>query len=155
MRKKAVQGIKEGDSFTITRVFTEQDLKLFGDLSGDYNPVHYDERYAKSKKLNGTICHGLLVACMVTEIGGQLGILAESMNFIFKKPVYIGDKIECCCTFTEIDEKGRCTVSSVFKNQDGEIVLECTGDGILPTHEDREILKAMLNEGDPTNKIRQ
>ena len=105
--------------------------------------------------MNGLICHGLLVAGMSTEIGGQLGLLAENMNFTFKRPVYIGDKIDCSCTITDIDESGRCTVSTVFKNQEGIIVLESTGVGILPTPEDREILKTMMAEGDPTNKARK
>ncbi|MBT8359723.1 MAG: acyl dehydratase, partial [Deltaproteobacteria bacterium] len=90
-RKKAIEGLQSGDSFTVTRTLTEQDMKRFADISKDYNPIHFDDRFAEVKNLNGRICHGLLVASLLTEIGGQLGWLASAMSFQFKKPVYLGD----------------------------------------------------------------
>ena len=54
LRKKAVKGIKKGDVLTITRTFTEQDTRVLGDITKDYNPVHYDDRFAQVKNLNGT-----------------------------------------------------------------------------------------------------
>ena len=61
IRNKAIEGLKAGDSFSVSRTFTEADVLQFGDLSRDYNPVHYDERFAAAKSFHARICHGLLV----------------------------------------------------------------------------------------------
>ena len=98
--KKAIAGLKRGDSFAVSRTFTEQDTMAFADMRRDYNPVHFDHRFAAVKNFRDRICHGLLVASLLTEIGGQIGWLASGMNFHFRKPVYFGDTIECCFTVT-------------------------------------------------------
>jgi 3-hydroxybutyryl-CoA dehydratase len=154
MRKRAIAGLKLGDSFTISRTFTEQDTIAFADISGDYNPVHFDDRFANAKTFRGRICHGLLVASMVTEMGGQIGWLASGMNFRFKKPVYFGDTIECSLTITELDDRNRAKAEAVFKNQHNETVIEAHVTGIIPGPPERLVMEAMLSEGDPTNKHR-
>jgi 3-hydroxybutyryl-CoA dehydratase len=152
IRKKAIEGLKAGDSFSVTRTFTEQDVIMFGEISGDYNPVHYDERFAWVKKFKGRVCHGLLVAGMVTEIGGQIGWLASSMNLKFRQPVYIGDTITCTLSVVEAGEGGRARAEAVFLNQGGFKVMECTLTGIIPGASEQEVLTQMVAEGDPTNK---
>ncbi|MBU1180876.1 MAG: acyl dehydratase, partial [Proteobacteria bacterium] len=81
IRQKTVDGLKAGDTFAVVRKFTKKETESFGDITKDYNPVHYDRRFAEAKKLNGLICHGLLVAGLITEIGGQIGWLASGMDF--------------------------------------------------------------------------
>ena len=49
IRKKAIEGLDIGDTFSVSRTFIEQDVIRFGAISRDYNPVHYDERFAKVK----------------------------------------------------------------------------------------------------------
>ena len=93
IRRKAIAGLKIGDSFTIRRTFTEADMTAFAGITRDYNPVHFENRFAALKNFNDRICHGLLVASMLTEVGGQIGWLASVMNFRFKKPVYFGGRI--------------------------------------------------------------
>lgn len=154
IRKKAIAGLKRGDSFTIARIFTEQDTNSFAEISRDYNPVHFDERFAKLKNFHGCICHGLLVGSMLTEIGGQIGWLASGMHFRFKKPVYFGDTIECCFTITELDDRQRAKAEAVFKNQQDEVVIEAYITGILPDIPTRRIMDVMMAEGDPTNQCR-
>ncbi len=96
------------------------------------------------KKLNGLICHGLLVASMITEIGGQIGWLASGMDFRFKKPVYFEDTITCTFKITEINEKGKAKGEAVYRNQNGTVVLEATLKGILPGLKEKEVLKALI-----------
>ncbi len=153
IRNKIIEGLKIGDHFSISRTFTEQDLLSFADITRDYNPVHFDDRFSNAKNLKGRICHGLLVGSMLTEIGGQIGVLASRMDFSFKKPVYLGDTITCVWTFTDVDSKGRARAEVEFRNQDGALVLSVTCKGIIPNVEERAILKAMVDEGDPTNKL--
>ena len=154
IRAQAIEGLKVGDSFTVKRTFTEQDMNAFAEITRDYNPVHFDERFAAAKKFTGCICHGLLVAGLLTEIGGQLGWLASVMNFRFKKPVYFGDTIECRLTIREIDAEGRSRAQAVYKNQHGVIVLQADLEGLVPGVVECEILSAMVRQGDPTNKLR-
>ena len=154
IRKKAIAGLTQGDSFAVSRTFTEQDTMAFADMSRDYNPVHFDDRFAEVKNFRGRICHGLLVASLLTEIGGQIGWLASGMNFRFRKPVYFGDTIECSLTITELDDRNRAKAEAVFKNQQDEIVLEAHLTGIVPGPPEQRVMEAMRAEGDPTNKCR-
>lgn len=150
---KAIEGINIGDKFTASRTFTEQQAIDFAEISRDYNPVHLDERFAKAIKLKGQICHGLLVATMITEIGGQLGWLATEIDLKFEKPVYFGDTIESEFTITDIAENGLATAEVVLKNQDGATVLKAVVKGIPPGEPGKQVMRAMIAEGDPTNKI--
>ncbi len=154
IRDRAIAGLKQGDTFAVSRTFTEQDTTAFADISRDYNPVHFDHRFAKVKNFNDRICHGLLVAGILTEIGGQIGWLASGMNFRFKKPVYCGDTIECCFTITELDDRNRAKAEAVFKNQRDEIVIEADLTGIIPGAPEKYVMEVMTAEGDPTNKCR-
>ncbi|MGB7284793.1 MAG: MaoC family dehydratase [Candidatus Acidiferrum sp.] len=136
----------------VARTFTEQDTAAFADISQDYNAVHFDDRFANAKNFRGRICHGLLVASLLTEIGGQICWLASAMNFRFRKPVYFGDTIECCFTITDVDERNRAKAEAVFTNQMDEIVVEAHLTGILPGLAEKRVMQVMLAEGDPTNK---
>jgi 3-hydroxybutyryl-CoA dehydratase len=152
IRKKTVEGLNTGDTFFVSRTFSEQDMIRFADISRDYNPVHFDARFARVKNFEHRICHGLLVAALITEIGGQIGWLASGMNFRFIKPVYFGDTITCDFTITDIDEKGRAQAEAIFTNEDGATVLKADLTGIVPGDPEKRIMKDMLSEGDPTNK---
>ncbi|MBU3914806.1 MaoC family dehydratase [bacterium] len=153
IRRKAIEGLNVGDVFSITREFTEEDTTSFADLTRDYNPVHFDNRFAEVKGLSNRICHGLLVAGMITEIGGQMGCLASEMSFDFKKPVYFGDCIECSLTITELNDKGWISSRAEYVNQNGIIVIEGLLKGIVPGFKEKEVMKIMVAEGDPTNRI--
>lgn len=153
LRNRAIEGLRPGDEFTITRAFTEEDVLRFGDVSRDYNPVHYDDRFTEARGFTDRICHGLLVASLITEIGGQLGWLATEMNLKFKKPVYMGDTVRCTLTIVEIDDKGVAEARVDLQNQEGVAVLEGLLVGFAPNPKQREIMKAMVEEGDPTNKL--
>jgi acyl dehydratase len=154
MRERAANGLKAGDAFTLTRTFTDEGVEAFARISRDYNPVHFDRRYAGTRGFEGRVCHGLLVASMVTEIGEQLGWLASGMRFRFRRPVYTGDTIRCELTIVEIGARGRARAEARFTNDLGQVVLESEVTGYVPGAEERIVLEAMIREGDPTNAIR-
>jgi len=143
IRIRAIQGLKEGDSFTYTRQFTKDETISFGDITRDYNPVHYDLRWADLKGFKGLVCHGLLVGSMICEFGGQVGWLA----------VYFGDTIHCAIKITKIEESGHAEAEAFFTNQDDEQVCYTHLTGRIPLTQERELLKQMINEDDPTNKL--
>lgn len=154
-RRKATQGLSPGMTFTFTRTFTKGDVEVFGDITRDYNPVHYEPRFAQIKGFSSLICHGLLVGSMICELGGQVGWLASGMEFRFLRPVYTGDTITCRVTIEEIDERNFARAGGIFTNRDGLRVLEATVTGFVPGTPEREVLVRMMAEGDPTNKLRQ
>jgi len=153
IRKKAVEGLKAGDTFSVSRTFSELDVIQFADISRDYNPVHFDERFSKVKNFDSRICHGLLIASLITEIGGQIGWLASGMHFEFKKPVHFGNTIRCDFMIAELDARGHAKAEAVFTNENGVIVLEAVLTGIVPGVREKQVMKDMLDEGDPTNRI--
>jgi acyl dehydratase len=153
IRIRAIQGLKQGDSFSFRREFSKEDTETFGDLTRDYNPVHYDRRWAKLKRFKSPICHGLLVGSMICEFGGQVGWLASGMNFKFIKPVYFGDSVMCQITIVKIEESGRAEAEALFKNQNDEQVGYAYLKGIIPIEPDQELLRKMVDEDDPTNKL--
>ncbi|KMQ75112.1 MaoC family dehydratase [Marinobacter subterrani] len=146
IRKKTIAGLKAGDSFSLTRTFTEEETLTFGEISRDQNPVHYSDEFARAKNLQGKICHGLLVGGMITEVGGQIGWLASGMNFRFRRPVYFGDTITCAFTITEVDERNRARAEAVLSNQYGEAVIDAWLTGVLPGPEEQQVMSAMLAE---------
>jgi acyl dehydratase len=153
LRRRAIRGLKAGDTFEITRTFTREDTVAFGALTRDYNPVHYEPRFAQDKGFSGIVCHGLLTGSMICEVGGQIAWLATGMSFRFHRPVYPGDTIACRLVISEVDERGRARAAATFTNQHGEQVATAGLTGYLPTGRAREILADMVAEGDPTNAI--
>ena len=151
LRERAAEGLEVGDSFRTTRSFTDDDVASFAKISRDYNPIHFDARFAKAWNFSAPICHGLLAASLVTEIGGQIGWLASAMNFRFKGPVYVGETITCNWVITAMDQKGRAKASVMITKDDGVTVIEAEIGGIVPGLEERKVLSQMLSEGDPTN----
>ena len=152
-RERAAEGLQVGDSFRTSRTFTEDDVIRFARISRDYNPVHFDARFAKAKNFPAPICHGLLAASLVTEIGGQIGWLASAMNFRFKGPVYVGETITCSWVMAAIEQNGRAKASVTITKEDGTTVIEAEISGIVPGVEERKVLSQMLSEGDPTNGL--
>ncbi len=153
IRQRAIDGLKEGHSFTYSRTFTQEETEHFGNITRDYNPVHYDLRWAQAKGFKGLICHGLIVGSMICEFGGQVGWLATGMDFKFIKPVYFGDNITCIITITRIEKSGRSEAEAIFTNETGQQVCYAHLSGRVPLQHERDILRQMVEEGDPTNKL--
>ena len=113
-----------GQQFVFRRTFTEGDVALFCGVTGDYNPYHLDETFAKASWYGRRIIPGLLTASMATHIGGLLGFIATEMRFQYLAPVYVGDTITCTVTFVAKDEETRrFTADVTYVNQDGKPVL--------------------------------
>ncbi len=143
IREKTIKGLKVGDTFTVSRTFVEQDVQDFSDLTSDYNPVHFDERFLKAKGLRGRVCHGLLVGSLVTEIGGQIGWYASKLDFRFRSPVYLGETITCVFTISALTEKGMAEAKAVCRNKEGGIVLEAFLKGYVPVGPEIPILETI------------
>jgi len=117
-----------GAVYTHERTFTKADVRRFGELSGDQQPIHTDPN--EDGKL---VVQGLLTATIPTKIGGEIELLARSMRFEFRQPVYTGEPIECTMTVDEVEEReDRFDVtSSVVCRRDNETVMTADVDGLL------------------------
>jgi 3-hydroxybutyryl-CoA dehydratase len=153
-RREAAKGrLGPGTTVRFSRTFTEKDVEAFGDITRDYNPVHYEPGFAEQKGFSGLVCHGLLVGSMICEPGGQWAWLASGMSFRFLKPVYIGDTITCEMVIQEVNERGRAKARASFTNREGQTVMLAELTGFLPSSEERALLVSMLANGDPTNPL--
>ena len=120
----AFDSLQVGQTFTYRRTFTDGDVALFCGVTGDYNPYHVDELFARESWFGRRNIPGLLTASMATHIGGMIGFLATEMAFQYLAPVYVGDTITCTVTVKEKNEEKRLIASTVtFVNQDGVEVI--------------------------------
>ncbi|MBV9331680.1 MAG: MaoC family dehydratase [Alphaproteobacteria bacterium] len=114
-------------SENLTRTVSERDIDLFGEVSGDRNPVHFDEQYAKQTMFKGRIAHGMLSASYIsTVLGMQIpgpGTIFMSATVRFKAPVRIGDTVVTTCTVREVNsEKRRVVFDTVCKVNETVVV---------------------------------
>lgn len=118
-----------GDVFSWERTFTEQDIQLFGELSGDKG-LHHITPDEKGRLM----AHGLLTATLPTRIGGDLNFIAREMTFQFHRPVFAGDTVRCEVTVFELEQTEQYTRMSsrwVCRNQHGKEVLTGQAHGII------------------------
>jgi 3-hydroxybutyryl-CoA dehydratase len=156
LRHQAAGGrIQRGDTISITRTFAKQEIEEFGRITRDYNPVHYEKRWWELKGFSGPIMHGLLVGSMLCEPGGQWACLATGMAFKFVKPVYVGDTVTLQVTIKELDEHMHARAEGVLTNQHGETVVTAELSGYFPDAPGRVLLNKIMEEGDPTNSLRE
>ncbi|MBW8362814.1 MAG: MaoC family dehydratase [Kaistella sp.] len=132
-----------GKTAHFSKTLSETDLYLYAGITGDLNPVHVDEEYAKKTKFKKRIAHGLLTASYICmPLGMYLpgpGTIQISQFLDFVRPVYIGDTISVHLEVTEILEKGRLKIRTLLKNQNEEIVIDGYAIVIPPRKTDHEI----------------
>lgn len=126
---KTYNEIKIGDSATLTRTLTKQDIQLFATVTGDMNPAHLDESYAKTDIFHQIVGHGMWTASMFSVLlGMQLpgpGTLYLGQTLKFLKPVHLGDTITASVKAIKKDDKHKhITFETLCANEDGEHVLE-------------------------------
>ena len=109
--------------------FTADHVKIYADLSGDYNPLHFDEGFAENTKfgklvVQGGLTTGVLHALVAMDMPGP-GTVFLSQNWKFTAPVFIGDTITAEAEVLSVHESKPVTQLAIaIRRQDGEIVLE-------------------------------
>ena len=128
MPGKTIHDLQVGDRAEITRTFTEEDVQRFAQVSGDHNPAHLDEAYAKETMFKTRIVHGMLVsslfsALLGTELPG-LGTIYTGQTLRFTKPVYFDVPITASVTVKEVvAEKNRVILNCQAVDPDGDTVV--------------------------------
>jgi len=129
--------IKVGDSASLVRTLTADDIKLFAVMSGDVNPAHVDEEYARSDQFHKIIAHGMWGGALIsTLLGTKLpgpGTIYLGQTLAFRRPVSAGDTITVTVTATAKDpERPRVTFDCRCTNQRGEVVISGSADVQAP-----------------------
>lgn len=126
--------IRVGDSFSIKREVTDELIRGFAELSGDHNPIHLDDDFAKRTQFGRRIAHGMLSGAFISAVLGnefrsrKIVYLSQTMRFT--APTFIGDTITTTATVTRTrDAKGIVTLSTECKKQTGEVTL--TGESVV------------------------
>jgi 3-hydroxybutyryl-CoA dehydratase len=122
-----IEDLKPGMSDSFKKTVSERDVALFGEVSGDVNPVHFDEGFAKSTIFKGRIAHGVLSASYISTVLGMKmpgpGTIFMSLTTRFKAPVRIGDTVVATCTVREVNaEKRRVVFDCVCKVGDITVI---------------------------------
>ena len=131
-----------GQKASFSKTISEKDVNAFAEISGDKNPVHLDENYAKQTRFGKRIAHGafsfgLISAALGNELPGH-GTVYMSQAIKFIKPVYFGDTITALVEITAIRaDKGIITLKTDCANQRGEIVAD--GEAVV-FHQDAKTL---------------
>ena len=125
---KTYDEISIGDTAEFSKTFSEADVYLYAGISGDYNPAHIDETYARNTYFKTRIAHGMLSAGLISAvIGTQLpgpGSIYLRQTLTFLAPVRMGDTITAHVEVVEkIDGKKVCLKTTCI-NQDAVMVLE-------------------------------
>lgn len=119
---------REGDTFTYERTFTVEEVQQFAALSGDAQP-----RHTEPDEDGRLLAQGLLTATLPTKIGGDLEMLAHTMDLEFTRPVYTGESVTCTWTHETVEEReDRYVVTAdVVCTHDDTTVLQATIEGLI------------------------
>ena len=129
MQGKPIHEIKIGDRAEFSKTVSESDIYQYAGISGDFNPAHINENYAKKTFFKTRIAHGMLSAGFIsTVLGNQLPgpgsiYIRQELNFL--APVRIGDTITAHVEVIDINiEKNRVKLKTQCVNQDGTVAID-------------------------------
>ena len=134
--------LKIGFFSTFTKKITEQDIIKFADITGDQNPIHLDDEYAKNTMFKAKIAHGFHVggfisAAIAQKLPGE-GTIYLSQSMQFKAPVFVNDIITAKIVIIDIPKPDRVLLQTTCSNQQNKIVIE--GEAIVIPPKECKIL---------------
>ena len=129
-----IRTIKIGDEKRYERIITKEDVRKFGEITGDMNKAHFDEEFAKTTIFKTPIVHGMLVGSLFSRIFGTdfigEGMIYCNQSLKFLKPVYPDTKLLVVAKVKEIDlERNRVIFTTEIWNENKECMV--TGEVML------------------------
>lgn len=123
----ALNSFSKGQKFTRSLVITSELMEQYGKLSGDFNPLHIDDQYAREKGFKNRVTYGNIYGMLLsTLVGMDLGhpeVMLLSERFDFKKPAYVGDTIKLTATVAATSISVRVIELNLeFCNANGEAI---------------------------------
>jgi 3-hydroxybutyryl-CoA dehydratase len=126
---KTIDELHIGDSAEFTKTISESDIYLFAGVTGDLNPAHINESYARNTFFKTRIAHGMLLAGFISGVIGMKlpgpGTIYVRQELKFLAPARIGDTITARVEVTQMQsEKNRVTLRTTCTNQENTLVLD-------------------------------
>jgi acyl dehydratase len=126
---KGYNELEIGETAGFSKTITETDVSLFAGISGDFNPLHMNEAFARQTAFKTRIAHGALAQGLIAPVLGMklpgLGTLLVEITCRFKAPTFFGDTITATATVAEkIEEKEWVVMALEWTNQNGKQVAE-------------------------------
>ncbi|HEV2356536.1 MAG TPA: MaoC family dehydratase [bacterium] len=121
--------LRVGQAARLTKTVTDDDLRLFAEITGDYNPLHFSDDFAARTRFGrrvaqGGIAAGLLNALVAMNLPGP-GTVFMSQSLNYRRPVYVGDTLTAAVEVRALKaDKPVCHLAFVVTNQDGQTVLD-------------------------------
>lgn len=128
--------IEIGMEVSYSQTITDADIKAFSGISGDKNPVHMDDEYAKNSRYKKRIAHGMLSASFFsalfgTKIPGE-GCVYVAQSLRFKRPVYLDDTVVASVTVTNVDLKKKRVFFQTVCKVNNKIVIDGEAELYVP-----------------------
>jgi 3-hydroxybutyryl-CoA dehydratase len=127
-----------GQHVSFSKTFTEDDMRRFIEITGDVNPLHVDEEFARKTKFGRRVLQGMLTASIFSTMVGMLlpgtGAIYRSQTIKFLLPVYLGETVTAHFVVRSVDRaRHRLEIDSWIENEAGQHVIEGTCEaGLLP-----------------------
>ena len=122
------EDLSEGQSAELTRVATAAVVEAFAELSGDTNPLHLDEAYARTTSFGQRVAHGMLGAAYISAvIGSKLpgpGAVFMTQNLRFRRPVHLGDAVTARVTVKTLYPQRAHALMTTVCEVNGKVVLD-------------------------------
>jgi 3-hydroxybutyryl-CoA dehydratase len=130
----AKASFQTGERASLTRTIADSDVTTFAQITGDTNPLHVDDEYARKGRFGRRVVHGMLTAGLISAVlGNKLpgpGCIYLSQQIEFLAPVFVGDTITAVVEVSEWRPERRIiTLKTECHNQDQQAVL--TGKAVL------------------------
>lgn len=128
-----IEDLSVGMTAAYAKTITDADIVLFAGVSGDTNPVHMNEDYARGTMFGGRIAHGMLSASFISTVMGTRlpgpGCIYMTQNLRFKAPVRVGDTVVARVTVAELMPEKRRAVMRTVCTVGKTVVIE--GDALV------------------------
>lgn len=130
----SIEDFQIGQTASLKKVFTTDDVKAFAELSMDNNPIHLNQEFAEQTRFGKRMVHGFLVGSLISAVFGTIlpgeGAIYLHQEMDFRKPVFHGDEITATVVITNIKkEKSILYFDTKCENERGEVVIE--GNAVL------------------------
>ncbi|MFW6134179.1 MAG: MaoC family dehydratase [Elusimicrobiota bacterium] len=127
-KRKTIDELSVGDKHIEEITIGKENVEAFAKATGDFNPLHMDDEFAKDSQFGKRVVHGVLLPGIISGILGTkfpgLGTVAREMTAKFSRPVFIGETVKAEVEVTEMKKKYNiCTIKYKITNQQGKTAV--------------------------------
>ena len=131
----ALADLREGVSATVGFTVTPEQMQAFAELSGDFNPLHVDDAFARDKKFDGAVVYGALLVAKVSRLIGMRlpgrDSVWASIAMDFRKPLYVNQPAEVEGTVAEVSDSTGLVVLRLAVRAGGKVLAKGRAEVLL------------------------